>query len=139
MTEELLNLIIGILCILESGGDPDAYKADEDAVGILQIRRVMVRDVNEILKSQGLAAMSFDYEDRCSPNASMTMARIYLRHYEKFSDGAAPEQWYVEYCSRIWQGGPDGYREPETIKRGRAAVAMYKAYREWKEQQDAED
>ena len=45
--------IINALIQIESGGNDNAYCIEEDAVGALQIRRTMVRDVNRILKRQG--------------------------------------------------------------------------------------
>jgi len=129
MTEELLNLIIGILCVLESGGNPDAVGDGGKAIGILQIHKTMVEEVNRIEGRE-----KYNLLMRRSPLKSMEMARIYLRHYEKYPDGGVPDQWYVEYCARIWNGGPDGYNEKETVKYGRAAVAMYKEYKKWKEQ-----
>ena len=46
---DIMNAIIQV----ESRGNPKAHAQGEDAVGILQIRKCMVDDVNRILKRQG--------------------------------------------------------------------------------------
>ena len=42
--------ILSAIIYVESKGNPQAYAPGEDAVGILQIRKCMVDDVNRILK-----------------------------------------------------------------------------------------
>ena len=42
-------LLLEALCLVESGGDPNAVGDNSEALGILQIHRVYVDDVNRIL------------------------------------------------------------------------------------------
>ena len=58
-TTHLLSAIIHV----ESSNNDSAYRASEDAVGCLQIRKCMVDDVNRILKRQGKIKRYY-YEDR---------------------------------------------------------------------------
>ena len=89
MSKALLLAII----MVESSGRPDAVNGD--AVGILQIRPIMVKDCNRILK-----APVFSLEDRWDPEASQEMFRIYTNHY---SHGQS-----AEVIARRWYGGPRG-------------------------------
>jgi len=46
------KVVIGMIQV-ESNGNDSAYNKSEEAVGCLQIRPIMVREVNRILKKQG--------------------------------------------------------------------------------------
>ena len=49
-----LDTLVSAIMFIESSYNDSAYRADEDAVGCLQIRKCMVNDVNRILKRQKL-------------------------------------------------------------------------------------
>ena len=91
-----MNLLqfIMILIQVESGFDPQAVGDGGKAVGVLQIHKVMVDDVNRIVKHR-----KFSYADRYSPEKSIQMAVIYFRHYEK-------DLQDHEALARAWNGGP---------------------------------
>lgn len=91
------------ICIVESGGKVDAVGDRGAAVGIAQIHKVLVDDVNRIQKRE-----HFIYCDRYSPDASYRMFRIYVLHY--YPNGG-PEQW-----SRCWNGGPNGVHKKATVR-----------------------
>lgn len=80
---------------VESGGNQSAVGDGGKAVGILQIHKCMVDDVNRILGRQ-----EFTYDDRTCPHASIRMFRIYTNHY---SYGCTDE-----IKARRWNGGPKG-------------------------------
>jgi hypothetical protein len=82
-------------------GDPDLVGDNGDALGILQIHKVMVDDVNRIVGYK-----KFTYEDRRSPKKSREMFRIYCKHYSK---GASDE-----VIARRWNGGPTGDKKSAT-------------------------
>ena len=92
------------VCWVESRGDPRAVNLAESAVGIAQIRRIMVDDCNRIA-----GRCKWTYNDRLAPAKSLEMFRTYSLHY--WPTGG-PEQW-----ARGWNGGPRG---PE-----KAATAVY--------------
>ena len=96
----LLSAIINV----ESNNDDSAYRADEDAVGCLQIRKCMVDDVNRILRRQK-SDLRFTYDDRWLRNKSIQMFGIYCRHYNLNT---------AEEIARCWNGGPQGMNKPLT-------------------------
>jgi len=98
---ELIEAMIQI----ESSGNDNAYVASEDAVGCLQIRRTMVKDVNRILKRQG-SEYRYEYKDRWCRQKSIEMFNIYRNYYNL----KTPEE-----VARCWNGGPKGIYKPTTV------------------------
>lgn len=92
---------INALIFVESSNNDSAYNPGEDAVGCLQIRRTMVRDVNRILGKK-----IYTYSDRWSRTKSIEMLKIYCNHYNLNT----PEQ-----IARCWNGGPRGLVKPQTV------------------------
>ena len=102
--DEILDAIIHV----ESSGNDSAYRASEDAVGCLQIRKVMVDDVNRILKRQGATDDElYVYGDRWERGHSIQMFKIFCNHY-----GLE----YPEEIARCWNGGPRGINNPNTLR-----------------------
>ena len=99
-TTHLLSAIIHV----ESNNNDSAYRASEDAVGCLQIRKCMVKDVNRILKRQK-SDLRFTYDDRWLRNKSIQMFDIYCKHYGLTT---------AEEIARCWNGGPRGMNNPIT-------------------------
>jgi hypothetical protein len=90
---------------VESGFDDSAYAKGEDAVGVLQIRKTMVDDVNRILKRQK-KDHRFTYDDRWSRQKSIMMFDIYCKHYGLTT---------AEEIARCWNGGPRGMDKEATV------------------------
>tara|TARA_R100000995_G_C3445832_1_gene105614 strand:+ start:221 stop:841 length:621 start_codon:yes stop_codon:yes gene_type:complete len=101
-TISLLNAII----FVESCNNDSAYRASEDAVGCLQIRKCMVDDVNRILKRQK-STLKFTYNSRWSRDSSIQMFKIYCDHYNLVT---------AEEIARCWNGGPRGINNPATVR-----------------------
>lgn len=102
----LLDLLAAIEYV-ESNGDPDAIGDNGAAVGCLQIHKIMVQDVNRILRKRGYTfAGCYDYNDRYSRSQSYAMAEIYFDHYCEGED--------FEHMARCWNGGPSGYQKEST-------------------------
>ena len=99
-TIHLLSAIIHV----ESNNNDSAYRASEDAVGCLQIRKCMVNDVNRILRRQK-SDIRFTYDDRWLRNKSIKMFDIYCKHYGLTT---------AEEIARCWNGGPRGMNNPLT-------------------------
>ena len=99
---DILNAIIQV----ESRGNPNAYAPGEDAVGILQIRKCMVDDVNRILKKRG-AFLRYTYNDRWDEDKSIEMFDIFCTYYGLTT---------AEEMARCWNGGPRGINNPYTLK-----------------------
>ena len=93
--------LIAAIIQVESGGDTLAYNSKEDAVGCLQIRPIMVREVNRLVGKD-----SFTLYDRWSNVKSIQMFNI-LRSNLK---GASNEK-----IARVWNGGYNGKNNPKTL------------------------
>jgi hypothetical protein len=98
---DIMNAIIQV----ESRGNPKAHAQGEDAVGILQIRKCMVDDVNRILKRQG-SDFRYTYNDRWDENKSYEMFNIFCNYYGLET---------AEEMARGWNGGPRGINKPATL------------------------
>ena len=94
--------LISAIIQVESGGDTLAYNSKEDAVGCLQIRPIMVREVNRLLGKD-----SFTLSDRWSKVKSIQMFNILRSHLKGASD---------EQIARVWNGGYNGHKKQSTIK-----------------------
>lgn len=101
----LASLIVA-LWFAESGGKLHPPPGRDGEVGPLQIRACVVAD----LQRWGYA---YTLADRDDLEKSKQMCRIYLTRYgTRRRLGHAPT--FQDYA-RIWNGGPDGFREPETL------------------------
>ena len=94
--------LIAAIIQVESGGDTLAYNSKEDAVGCLQIRPIMVREVNRLLGKD-----SFTLKDRWSKVKSIQMFNILRSHLKGASD---------EQIARVWNGGYNGKNIPQTLQ-----------------------
>ena len=94
--------LIAAIIQVESGGDTLAYNSKEDAVGCLQIRPIMVREVNRLLGKD-----SFTLSDRRSKVKSIQMFNILRLHTNNPTD---------EKLARNWNGGYNGHKKQSTIK-----------------------
>lgn len=97
------DTLIDALVHVESKGNVHASGDNGRAIGILQIHKEVIDDVN---KAYGVA---YSYEDRKCPIKSREICRKYLilhggRH-------ATNEKY-----ARIWNGGPVGHRKRNTRK-----------------------
>lgn len=105
-TSKLVRALIQV----ESSGN-DSCVGDKHmiipSIGCLQIRPIMVREVNRILKIQQ-SNKRFKYKDRWSRNKSIEMFNIWKDHYHSESSD--------EVIARCWNGGPRGGEKKSTIK-----------------------
>lgn len=84
------NLVEAIIYV-ESRGDTLAYNKSEDALGCLQIRPIMLREVNRILGYN-----KFKLSDRTSRSKSIEMFNVIRGHLNNPTD---------ERIARTWNGG----------------------------------
>ena len=94
--------LIAAIIQVESGGDTLAYNSKEDAAGCLQIRPIMVREVNRLVGKD-----SFTLDDRWSKAKSIQMFNILRSHLKGASD---------EQIARTWNGGYNGHNIPQTLQ-----------------------
>ena len=96
--DSLIDAIIHV----ESRGDSMAYNAGEDAVGVLQIRPIMMREVNRLLKEN-----KYTLADRWSKSKSIEMFNVIKAHTTNPTN---------ERLARNWNGGWNGYKKKSTLK-----------------------
>ena len=96
-SERLLNAIRQV----ESGGRNVTGDGGK-AVGVYQLHKCVVDDVNRIYKTK------YQYIDRQNEAKSRQIARLYLKHYGK---GLSQLEQ-----ARVFNGGPRGHKKESTIK-----------------------
>lgn len=94
--------LIAAIIYVESRGDSMAHNKREDAVGVLQIRPIMLREVNRLLGYD-----KYNLEDRWSKAKSIEMFEVIREHTTNPTD---------EKLARNWNGGWNGYKKPSTLK-----------------------
>jgi hypothetical protein len=100
-------LLLSALIQIESNGN-DQARGRHGELGALQIKPILVRDVNRIMGTHYVHA-------QVTNRATATfIANAYLSHYGRnLSD---------ESLARIWQGGPKGAKKSSTRAYGRRAM-----------------
>ena len=97
------NLVKAIIYV-ESRDNDSAYNKSEDAVGCLQIRPIMVREVNRLLKKRK-SSKQYTLLDRWDRQKSIEMFLVFTKNISK-----------LEAKARCWNGGPKGMNRSATIK-----------------------
>jgi len=100
-----VKTLVDALILVESSGNPKAFNKKENACGCLQIRPIMLREVNRILRKQN-NDKRFTKEDRWSCGLSQEMFYIWRNYHHKDSSD--------EVIARNWNGGPRGYKKQST-------------------------
>ena len=103
-----IETLVGALVYVESRGKSDAVgdtHLGEPSIGVLQIRPIMVKEVNRILKLKGVD-YRYDLSDRKDSLKSVEMFLIWKEFHHKDSD--------FEKIARNWNGGPVGYKNSRT-------------------------
>lgn len=95
--------LIQAMIYVESRNNDSAYHAGEKAAGCLQIRPIMVAEVNRLLKRRG-ESRRFTLADRWSRVKSIEMFKVFNN---KVTD------W--EVMARRWNGGPMGHKKAATL------------------------
>ena len=104
------DLVTALIFVESRGNDSaigDRHLVGNEAVGALQIRPIMVREVNRILKIQK-SDKRFTLKDRFEREKSIEMFYIWKNYHHKDSE--------PEVIARNWNGGPKGYKVNRTVK-----------------------
>ena len=104
------HLVTALIFVESRGNDSaigDRHLVGNEAVGALQIRPIMVREVNRILKLQK-SDKRFSLKDRFERDKSIEMFYIWKNYHHKDSE--------PEVIARNWNGGPKGYKVNRTVK-----------------------
>jgi len=94
--------LVDAIIYVESRGDSMAHNKREDAVGVLQIRPIMLREVNRLLGYD-----KYTLKDRWSKAKSIEMFNVIKEHTTNPTD---------EKLARNWNGGWNGYKKQSTLK-----------------------
>ena len=103
------NRLIKALIQVESSGKEDCVGDKHliiPSIGVLQIRPIMVREVNRILAILG-DNKRYKNKDRYSRVKSIEMFIIWRDYHHKDDSD--------EIISRCWNGGPKGYKRKKTL------------------------
>ncbi len=98
--------IIQALIYVESNGNDSAHNKSENAVGCLQIRPIMIREVNRILKKTNKNER-FKMKDRWDREKSLVIFNIWREYHHPNSTN--------EVIARNWNGGPKGFKKESTL------------------------
>jgi hypothetical protein len=103
--------LVSALILVESRGNDsaigDRHLVGNEAIGALQIRPIMVKEVNRILKIQK-SDKRFTLKDRFERDKSIEMFYIWKNYHHKDSE--------PEVIARNWNGGPKGFKLNRTVK-----------------------
>lgn len=100
------ELIQAMICV-ESNGNDSAYNKRERAIGCLQIRPIMIREINRLCKKHKYSER-WVHEDAWSRQKSISMFKIWSKLTNVDS--------IYEKSARNWNGGPKGYKKSSTAK-----------------------
>ena len=93
--------LIAAIIYVESRGDSMAYNKREDAVGVLQIRPIMLREVNRLLGYN-----KYKLSDRWNVAKSKEMFNIVKANIRNPTN---------ERVARVWNGGYNGNNKKATL------------------------
>jgi hypothetical protein len=99
--EDLIEAMVWV----ESKGKENAYAKRENAAGVLQIRPIMVNEVNRILNINKDDRF-YTLDDRWNRDKSIEMFYVFVDYYHKNSS--------YEEIARCWNGGPKGLQKKQT-------------------------
>jgi hypothetical protein len=104
---DTIDHLIKALIHVESRGIDDAVNKSSNAVGCMQIRPIMVKDVNRIL-SKSDSEKRYTLKDRYSRAKSIEMFNVWRCYYHNKSS--------LEKISRCWNGGTKGHLRSCTLR-----------------------
>ena len=96
--DTLLNAVMAV----ESNFDTLAYNEKENAAGVLQIRPIMVREVNRLLGED-----KYTLKDRWNKAKSIEMFNVIRSHTKNATN---------EKIARNWNGGWNGHKKQSTLR-----------------------
>lgn len=112
--EQHKQSIIEAVIKIESNFNSKAYNKTEDAAGILQIRPIMVDEINRLL-----GFIKYTYEDRWSAEKSIEIFTDLQQFYNP--------NWDLETAARKWNGGFHGMKKISTIDYFKKVEEIYHA------------
>jgi soluble lytic murein transglycosylase-like protein len=95
-------LLLSALIQVESDGN-DQARGKHGELGALQIKSIMVRDVNRIMGTD------FRWEGMTNRADAIIVSTIYLNHY--VTEKRLGRKPTLADFARIWNSGPDGFKK----------------------------
>jgi soluble lytic murein transglycosylase-like protein len=95
-------LLLSALIQVESNGN-DHARGKHGELGALQIKSIMVRDVNRIMGTD------FRWEGMTNRADAIIVSTIYLNHY--VTEKRLGRKPTLADFARIWNSGPDGFKK----------------------------
>lgn len=92
--------IIRAISIVESGNNPSAFNSSENAKGLLQIRPIMVKEINI-------------YTNYNLTHKDCWDSIVSIEAFTAFQNTFNPT-WNAELAARMWNGGREGYKKSST-------------------------
>jgi hypothetical protein len=111
-TEPTWDDFVNAVIYVESRGCDDAYNIEEQAAGCLQIRPIMVREVNRTLRKWN-APFRYTLDDRWDRQKSIEMFEIMAEQIPCCEDQEFME--FAEVVARKWNGGGRGHLRESTL------------------------
>ena len=111
-------LLVAALVQIESGGDCQAIGDGGRSVGCLQIQEAVIKDVNRVYGRHYLPV------DRFNLRKSEEICRLYLMHYGQNYERRTGKEATQEVLSRIWNGGPTGWKKTSTERYWKKVSAL---------------
>lgn len=106
------ELFVESVIKVESSDNDSAYNKKEEAVGCLQIRPIMVDEVNRVLERDNIM-FRYTMEDRWDREKSVEMFEIMAEQVD-CCEGLSQEEFF-EMVARKWNGGYRGHEKPSTL------------------------
>ena len=103
--DQFINALIQVESRGNDSAIGDRHIKGGEAIGALQIRPIMVREVNRILKLKK-SKIRFKLSDRFDRDKSIEMFTIWKEFHHNDAD--------FETIARNWNGGPNGYKKSRT-------------------------
>ena len=101
-----IDKLIDAIIYVESRNLDSAVNRRTNAVGCMQIRPIMVKDVNRILRKKQFP-LEYNLHDRYKRDKSLQMFYIWKSYYHIDSD--------LETIARCWNGGCNGENKESTF------------------------
>ncbi|UDQ97510.1 hypothetical protein AAEX28_10850 [Lentisphaerota bacterium WC36G] len=102
------KILIQSLIMTETGGDDKAIGDDGLAYGALQIHQGVVDDVNRIY------GLELTHQNMFNRHNAIFVCFAYLRYWAVQYHKTTKKLPTYEVLARIWNGGPEGYKNSDT-------------------------
>jgi len=108
--ETLIIFLLPFLVQVESNGDLNAVGDGGKAKGCLQIWEIYIQDVNRVYNTD------YVHDDAFDKYKAHEITYAYLLHYGKHYERTTGKKVTLEVLARMHNGGPKGYKNPNTKK-----------------------